>query len=493
MPLLSAEERLGTVLAKKYRLTRVLGEGGMGVVFEGFDLRFDLKVAVKFLHAQYARDEDVTRRFFNEAKAAAKLSDDHVVAVKDFDVDPVDGSPYIVLEFLDGKSLGETLLERGTLSPAEAWEVLSPLMDVLQHAHEQGIIHRDLKPDNLHLSLNRKKRVVPKVLDFGVAKLIEGTSASQTKTIVGTPTYMAPEQARATDVGPWSDVWSMGVIWFEVLSGRLHHDFPPDIGTMGIIVQIMSHDPLRLADVEPDIDPALAAIVQAALVRDRKHRFGSMREFHDALSRYFLGGVPLREPTDRTVLDRRSEVPETAKPEDVHRPFKSIDPLASTGVVEAIKLEKPVPSTPLGTIPGLKKMPLRWVGAAGGVALVGALIAFALQTPSESQTATVLEAPSTPATALNATGAEVAPSVAAPGVDAPSVVVQSALPSVATTPAQTREPVAPEPRTPRRPTPQRPTAPPVEESIPRGVDVPPAQPQVRTRRERSGNEVPIED
>lgn len=285
MALLTAEERVGTTLAEKYRVVRVLGEGGMGVVFEALDVRFDRRVAIKFLHAQFARHPDVVRRFFNEAKAAAALPGDHVVAVLDFDTDKLDGSHYIVLEFLDGESLSELLL-RGPLAPHEALCALGPVMEVLEQAHSRGIVHRDLKPDNIFLARNWKGSVVPKLLDFGVAKLMATSMPSQTSsgTIVGTPAYMGPEQAQAGEQGPWSDVWSMGVIWYEALSGKLHHDFDANEPLAGVIIKVIMSDPRPLADVAGHLDPALCAAVDAALRRDRAKRTSSMAEFHAALA-----------------------------------------------------------------------------------------------------------------------------------------------------------------------------------------------------------------
>lgn len=296
MPILSASERVGTTLSNKYRLERVLGEGGMGVVFAGTDQRLDRKVAIKFLHAQFARNQEVVRRFFNEAKAAAKLPGDHVVGVIDFDTDPTDGSPYIVLEFLEGESLAERL-RRGPMTPAEAWAALSPLMEVLEIAHQQGIIHRDLKPDNVFLSKNWRGQTVPKLLDFGVAKLHEA-SGTTTGTLVGTPTHMSPEQARSTDIGPWCDVWSMGVIWFEALTGRLHFDFDLTADAISVVLMVVTAKPQKLEKLRPELR-GIAEVIDRALEPSRRDRWASMGAFRAALASALNvpSTAPEREPT----------------------------------------------------------------------------------------------------------------------------------------------------------------------------------------------------
>jgi hypothetical protein len=408
MPLLSAEERLGTKLAKKYRLDRILGEGGMGVVFQAMDERFDRKVAVKFLHPQYAKEPEVVRRFINEAKSAAKLPGDHVVGVLDFDVDPADGSHYIVLEFLEGESLGDRL-DRGVLTPQEAWQVLDPVMEVLEHAHSHGIVHRDLKPDNIYLSYNWKGAIVPKVLDFGIAKLMgAGTGKTATGMPIGTLTHMPPEQAQGKDVGPWSDVWAMGVVWFQCLTGRLAHDFPNDVEYLAVLLHVVSHDPQRLGTVAPHIDPAVCATIDRALQRDRQQRYGSMKEFRADLAR------TLESSDGRASVAAVGAIDRTV-PNDRKAPGPGIDAFSSTapggapggppGRADArvegssgreATGERPTPpaqpgpnqsfpSVPIGTVPGMRKLGAgRYLAlAAAGAAVTLGIIGFGVMNSGE--------------------------------------------------------------------------------------------------------------
>ena len=198
MPVLTTQDRLGMTVADKYRLDRVLGEGGMGVVYAGHHLKLDLPVAVKFLHPQYSRSPDVVERFLREARATSRLIHPNVVQVRDIDVAQEDGSVYMVLELLTGKSLAKHLEEQKVLSVDETLTILFPVIDALAAAHDLGIVHRDVKPDNVFLCRGLDGRITPKVLDFGIAKLTAGgssPSATATGAIMGTALYMAPEQA----------------------------------------------------------------------------------------------------------------------------------------------------------------------------------------------------------------------------------------------------------------------------------------------------------
>lgn len=226
MPILTSHELVGTILDGKYRLERILGEGGFGVVYAARHVRLDRAVAVKLLHPHCAEDVQAVERFVREARATAALSHPNVVTVRDVDAAP-DGSVYIVLELLEGESLAQHLARRGPLSSIETMSILAPILDALDAAHRMGIVHRDVKPGNVFLSHDASGRVVPKLLDFGVAKLA-GATLTTTGTVLGTLAYTAPEQARGERrVGPWSDVWSVAVMLYECLTGRFHSTFLP--------------------------------------------------------------------------------------------------------------------------------------------------------------------------------------------------------------------------------------------------------------------------
>ncbi|MCA9607944.1 MAG: serine/threonine protein kinase, partial [Myxococcales bacterium] len=210
MPILMPKERLGRALGGRYRLLKILGKGGMGVVYEGVHEGTGRPVAVKVLLPQFLEHPEITKRFLREAKAAASLHHPNVVDVLDVGEDD-DGAPYIVLEFLVGRTL-HALSKKGPLDAEPTLAHLLPVMDALALAHDNGIVHRDVKPDNIFLAEDETGRITPKLLDFGIAKLLQVTSSLKTRTgtAMGTPHYMPPEQAQgARDVTPAADVWAM--------------------------------------------------------------------------------------------------------------------------------------------------------------------------------------------------------------------------------------------------------------------------------------------
>jgi serine/threonine-protein kinase len=272
MPILRPEERIGAVLAGKYRIERVIGRGGMGVVLAGVHEWTGRPVAVKILAPDLSGEPSIVKRFLQEAKAAARMKHPNVVDVLDMGADE-DESVYLVLELLEGESLG-ALVERSTkLDPKRALELTLPIVDALARAHELGIVHRDIKPDNVFLSVDAHGRVVPKLLDFGIAKVRDaGGRGTTTGSILGTPYYMSPEQVRgAAELGPASDVWSMGVLLYEVLSGEL--PFWAETGT-GVLASILTTEARKLAERAPDLPPAIAETVDRAMAREVAERFG---------------------------------------------------------------------------------------------------------------------------------------------------------------------------------------------------------------------------
>ncbi len=287
MPLLTSADRLGTVIDGKYRLDRVLGEGGMGVVYDGMHLRLGRRVAVKFLHAQFSQSTDVVDRFLREAQATSRLQHPNVVAVHDIDVS-ADGCVFMVLEFLEGRSFAQFLEDKRTIDKEEMLAIIGPVCDALATAHAAGIVHRDIKPDNVYLSLAPGGRIVPKVLDFGIAKLTDGAagSATQTGSVMGTPLYMSPEQAmgKTKDIGPRSDLWSTAVMTYEALAGRPPFDIPSDATATTVVLAVVMGDIKPLRDVKPQLG-ALSDVLGKALDRDPAGRHESVAAFAEALRR----------------------------------------------------------------------------------------------------------------------------------------------------------------------------------------------------------------
>jgi serine/threonine-protein kinase len=278
MPILTDEERLGTTLADRYRIESLLGRGGMGTVFAGTHLWTRRPVAVKILHHDYARDPGVVRRFLAEARTAATLTHRHVVDVLDMG-SAADGTVYLVLERLRGRSLASLLERRGRLALPEAAAVLLPVMEALAAAHARAIVHRDIKPENIFLHRDPDGGLVPKLLDFGIARFRSPTRsmATATGTIMGTPYYMSPEQAAgASDLDAGADVWSMGVTWYETLTGALPFDGPHPTA---VLLALTNNTPEPLQRLAPELPDAVVAVLERALVRDRGRRYRTMDEF----------------------------------------------------------------------------------------------------------------------------------------------------------------------------------------------------------------------
>ncbi len=274
----------GPLLGGKYCLSELLGRGGMGAVYEGRHVRTGRPVAVKILHADYAGNAEVVRRFLREARVMAELDHPNVVDVLDMD-EEADGTVFMVLERLDGKPLSELLKREGALPFARAAEVLLPVMRALAFAHGRGVVHRDLKPENIFLHRDAEGRAVPKVLDFGIAWALEDDARPRITLngyVMGTPEYMSPEQAEgATDrIGAASDVWSMGVIWYEALTGRLPFAGSTPHEVMAAVTRAPFQLPSALA---PGLAPDVAQALDRALARDAAKRYADMDAFLDAL------------------------------------------------------------------------------------------------------------------------------------------------------------------------------------------------------------------
>ena len=296
----------GRVIASKYCLLYELGRGGMGAVWVAEHLTLRSKVAVKLIDSRIASSPEAIQRFEREAQAAAKLRSPHVVQVLDFGVDA--GSPYIAMELLEGESLRARLDARGRLSSRETSVVMEQLARAVSRAHSEGFVHRDLKPDNVFLVEDDGGFFV-KVLDFGIAKALRPTPtlASAARTVsgalLGTPHHMSPEQAEGRPVDARSDLWSMGVIAFECLTGRL----PFEGGSLPAILRSICYDPLVVPSSVASVPPGFDAWFSCALARDPEQRFQSARAFVDALEPLLAAGAayeddgPLDEPTQRNL------------------------------------------------------------------------------------------------------------------------------------------------------------------------------------------------
>jgi len=259
---------LGSIIAGKYRLSAKLGSGGMGAVYRATRLLIGDEVAVKLLHSEQS-DPNTADRFRREAHAAARLKHPNAVAIYDFGVTE-DGQQYLVMDFVEGESLRQIIREQGPLTPSASAEIIDQVCAALDEAHRHNIVHRDIKPDNIIVN-SGPRGVRVKVLDFGIAKLREDAASNLTQTgsIVGTPHYMSPEQCLGEELDGRSDIYSLGIVLYEMLTGRVPFNSP--IST-AVVIQQVNQPPPPLRPRNSDVSVAAELVVLAALAKNREHR-----------------------------------------------------------------------------------------------------------------------------------------------------------------------------------------------------------------------------
>jgi eukaryotic-like serine/threonine-protein kinase len=329
------DSRLGSLLQDKYELVRVIGEGGMGRVYEGRHRTTTRRVAVKFVSLKYEANPQILQRFEREARAAGGLEHPSIAAVLDFGSTP-EGVNYLVLEYLDGENCQKLLQREGMLPVPRALNIVNQVCDGLAAAHEAGVVHRDLKPANLFVC-KRKSSDQPelvKILDFGIAKLHDvGTAGDDTPSgaSLGTPQYMSPEQARgAKNLDHRSDIYALGAILYESLAGRKAHGGDSPLET---IFNILHTAPEPLGSLRPELPKGLLDVVERAMEKDPELRFQSAAEFKAALAEF---GWPGPGPRKLGAASGDATAPGTLTPE---------------GVVEGIaeRRRKSLPSEPQPT------------------------------------------------------------------------------------------------------------------------------------------------
>jgi serine/threonine-protein kinase len=280
------------VIGEKYKVARLLGEGGMGAVYEAENTWTRRRVAVKVMRPEFARDPEASQRFLREAQSAAQIDHPNVVSVLDMGRDATTKALFIVQEYLVGCELRALLDEKGAMPPEQALELMLPVIDGLVAAHALGVVHRDLKPENIFLVQSRTGRTVPKLIDFGIAKALrprEDEFRTMIGQTMGTPGYMSPEQARGDlDIDARTDVWAIGVVLYEMLSGRIPYEY--DDNPQVMLARLIMNDPLPLERAAPAIAPELCAVVHRALQRERGQRYPDMQSFYNALAATPLGG-----------------------------------------------------------------------------------------------------------------------------------------------------------------------------------------------------------
>ncbi|WP_437693563.1 serine/threonine-protein kinase [Sorangium sp. So ce176] len=315
---------IGEIIDGKYRIVRLLGQGGMGAVFEGENVRIRRRVAIKLLHANISSQAESVARFEREAQAAARIGSDHICEVLDLGVLP-DGTRYMVMEYLEGETLGARIQRMGRLGPEATVPIMAQVLEALGAAHAAGIIHRDLKPDNIFIVPTKAGLSnFVKVLDFGVSKFsqLAGAEMSMTRTgaVVGTPYYMSPEQARGSNpVDQRTDIYAMGVVLYQATTGQV----PFDAETFNeLLFKIVLENAPLPQQLVPDLDVEFSGIIQRAMARDPGARFQSCAEFKSALFAWAAARPSLALlSTGRTSFPRLSvpALPETTTPPAVVR------------------------------------------------------------------------------------------------------------------------------------------------------------------------------
>ena len=462
----------GDVIAKKYEVTRVLGAGGMGVVVAAHDRDLERDVAVKFLSAQGAENANVVARFMREAKAAVKITSEHVAKV--IEVGRLDGgAPYIVMELLDGCDLSDELA-KGPLPVAAALDYVLQACEAIAEAHARGIVHRDLKPANLFLSKRADGSPMVKVLDFGISSMGSAATAehglTRTGAIMGSPFYMSPEQARsARSADARSDIWSLGAVLYELMAGR-----PPFSGeTMGeLVAAILTEEPAPLGSLRGEVPKELETVVHRCLHKDPNARFSSVGELAQALSPFAPERSRVSVTRAMAVSGGTTEVAATSASPAGGTLVMSAAPAAPAAGANtaAAWAETQAPEGP-------RRGRRLWVLGLGGAALLG-VIALGVS----------LRQGAPPGAAPSASGA---PALGAPTEPTPSAATAAPLPPAVASSVAPPEPPARPSATVASKAPS-PTGKPVPPSVSVSAPTPPPKPTPAPSAKPSGLQMPLE-
>ncbi len=412
----------GDILAGKFHVERILGEGGMGVVLCARDASLDRLCAIKVMHQELTAQPALVERFLREARAAAKLKSRHAARI--YEVSTLeDGTPYIVMEYLQGRDLAQTLTERGALAPSTAVNHLLEACEAVAEAHGLGIVHRDLKPANLFLEEAEDGPPVLKVLDFGIAKVgaprDDGSALTDPQSALGTPEYMSPEQLQDPGaVDQRADVWALGVVLYELVSGR--RPFTGQNFTH-VAVQVMTGSPPDLKALCDGLDSDLHAIIERCLQKGAADRFSDVQELAQALR--------------RVSVSSQASVKQAGFAFGATHPATPIDPSVRAIAARSVKpaaggtLPEGVPQKGSVEVPKLAVFAL--LGVAGLIAGFYVVRALTGNTDPASQPSAVDD---TPRTAATSSGPIVTPIPAGTTDTTASAATPDAAPSVSAAP-----------------------------------------------------------
>ena len=368
-----AADLVGSIVADRYRITKKLGEGGMGAVYLGEHVKMGRLSAIKVISKSMANDPEAIARFNREASNASRINQHNVCSIYDFG-ETDDGIIYLAMEFIEGEALTALIEREGVLAPKRAADILQQTANALDAAHELSIVHRDLKPDNIMIAKSREGADLVKVVDFGIAKAMggdeEGQHVTKTGLVVGTPEYMSPEQLSGDQVDGRSDIYSLALVFFRTLTGTL--PFQADTA-QEIMIKRLTDEPMKLAEALPSASfpPALQQIMDRAMERMPSSRYSSAAEFGRDVVQAVSGMADTapRVDTDgatqlldsREITDKAAAV---AAPEDT----AVIPETRVSGALPAPTPDTPMPAAPAVTA---KKAPVGAIAAVVGALVVG--------------------------------------------------------------------------------------------------------------------------